>query len=270
MMQEAGIPNTLCGYADLITAWEAPERDRGGALYMALTDMLEHYRRMQLFEQNMLNTSVRRTSRLLSSIHITIQEIEHTLEMVVVPMLAPEQKTLQFFSMSEDSSDLGPNIPDNWRKVLSNFYPAQISVKGYDYPTSEHAFHAAKALYSSKPSMAQDFIVGGSVGPSAWQARRAGGEAAYTRNDAVLYIVQWMHKRDEAQKEITASRIQQDPLFASVLTAVGNQHVELVHFDRSGSKSYWGGVVDTKTGRVHGKNRLGVILTEEARKLASK
>jgi predicted NAD-dependent protein-ADP-ribosyltransferase YbiA (DUF1768 family) len=84
-----------------------------------------------------------------------------------------------------------------------------------------------------------------------------------------LYIGKWMKKRDDAQKEIIASRLQQDPLFKSILTAVGNQRVRLVHFDRSGSKSYWGGVVNPITGKVHGTNRLGVLLTEEAKKLAS-
>ena len=237
-MQEAGIPTSLCGYADLITAWEAPEGERGGALYMALTDILEHYKRMRMTEQNMLDTSVRRTSRLLSSLEITIQEIEHTMETVIVPMFAPKEKPLLFFSGSRDIADLGPDIPANWRRVLSNFYPTQISVEGKDYPTSEHAFHAAKALNSSKPWMSLQFRVGGKVGPLASEAKKAGGKAAYKKNEAVLSVETWNNRRDDAQRQITVSRIQQDPLFRSILTAVVKQHVRLVHFDRSGSKSY--------------------------------
>jgi predicted NAD-dependent protein-ADP-ribosyltransferase YbiA (DUF1768 family) len=268
-MQKAGIPTSLCGYADLITAWETPEDDRGGAMYMALTDLIEHYKRMRMTEQNMLDTRVRRTSRLLSSLQLTIQELEHTLEMIIVPMFVPENRTLQFFSKSANTADLGAGVPSNWRRVLSNFYPSQISVNGHTYPTSEHAFHAAKALSSSDPSMALDFIVGGKVGPLASAAKVAGGKAAYAKNKTVLKLGEWISKRDTVQREITASRLQQDPLFTSILTAIGHRRIRLVHFDRSGSKSYWGGVVDPLTGTVRGTNKLGIILTEEASKLSS-
>ena len=268
-MQKAGIPTSLCGYADLITAWETPEDDRGGAMYMALTDLIEHYKRMRMTEQNMLDTRVRRTSRLLSSLQLTIQELEHTLETIIVPMFVPENKTLQFFSKSHNTADLGPGVPAHWRRVLSNFYPSQISVNGHKYPTSEHAFHAIKALSSSKPSMALDFIVGGKVGPLASDAKLAGGKAAYAKNKAFLKTEKWMSKRDTVQRQITASRLQQDPLFTLIMTAVGHQRIRLVHFDQSGSKSYWGGVLDSTTGKIHGTNQLGIILTEEASKLSS-
>ena len=74
-----------------------------------------------------------------------------------------------FFSKSKDDIDsdvLGLGIRD-WRKRLSNFWPAEVKV-AFDvnqppktYPSVEHAFHAGKAaLCSDKPAMARWFEIG--------------------------------------------------------------------------------------------------------------
>mmetsp|Transcript_141803 Transcript_141803/g.200828 ORF Transcript_141803/g.200828 Transcript_141803/m.200828 type:complete len:108 (-) Transcript_141803:7-330(-) len=33
---------------------------------------------------------------------------------------------LQFYSKSKDNADLGPDIPANWRKILSNFWKHEV------------------------------------------------------------------------------------------------------------------------------------------------
>jgi predicted NAD-dependent protein-ADP-ribosyltransferase YbiA (DUF1768 family) len=264
---------SLCGYVPLLLAWAVPDPDRGATLYLALTEMHEHYRSLRVAEQTMLDLRVRRTSRVLSSLHIIIDEIEHTMEHIILPMLLIEDVkipiVLQFYSKSRDRADLGANVPPNWRKILSNFYPVQLSVGDHRYPTPEHAFHAAKALCSSKPSMALMFTVGGAVGPLASDAKRAGGKGTYRQHGAVLDQRLWSERRDEAQDRIITARLQGDPIFQSILVAIGTRKIRLVHFDRAGTKSYWGASINAQTGYVNGTNRLGRLLTTTASNLVS-
>jgi predicted NAD-dependent protein-ADP-ribosyltransferase YbiA (DUF1768 family) len=171
-------------------------------------------------------------------------------------------RQLQFYSRSTNMADLGQNIPANWRKILSNFHQMQLIIGDSIYPTPEHAFHAAKALCSSKPSMALMFIVGGTVGPLPLDAKRAGGKVAYKQYGTILNDTQWQHKRDAVQQNIIDARLQQHREFLSILTAARDQNITLVHFDRSGHRSYWGGTIDSVTGGIKGTNRLGVLLME--------
>ena len=282
-MQEAGIPASLCGYADIIIAWDTPEQDRNATLYLALTGLLEDYSGMRIKEQNRLDTQVRRTSRVLSGILLTIDEIRHTLEAIVLPNMSSSPNTkrkgvalesvarvgmrqLKFYSKSSNVADLGPTIPSNWRRILSNFHQGELVIDGKVYPTPEHAFHAAKARCSSHPSMARMFTVGGTIGPLAIDAKRGGGKAAYKDQKAVLNEPMWIQMRDDAQKKIIDARLDQDQLFRSIVMATVDQNIRLVHFDRSGHRSYWGGTVDELTGGIRGTNRLGVLIMEAASK----
>jgi predicted NAD-dependent protein-ADP-ribosyltransferase YbiA (DUF1768 family) len=73
---------------------------------------------------------------------------------------------VQFYSKSKDVADLGRldegpiasswDKVANWRKVLSNFHPIEITVKNRTYPSVEHYFHAGKALCSNRPQYAQE------------------------------------------------------------------------------------------------------------------
>jgi hypothetical protein len=57
-----------------------------------------------------------------------------------------------------------------------------------------------------------------------------------------------MNTRVSVQKRLIEARVQQDPMFRSILLAVGAKRVRLVHFDRSGAKSFWGASVDAQGG----------------------
>jgi predicted NAD-dependent protein-ADP-ribosyltransferase YbiA (DUF1768 family) len=288
-MQTAGIPTTLCGYGTIIRAWRAPVCDRAGAMYVALMELHEHLQGAYTTEQNMLDTRVRRTSRLLSSLFVTIHEIEQTIETVILPMLVPEAasppaststptpaptpeashtRVYQFFSRSKDCADLGPNIPPTWRKTLSNYCAVRLTVGTRKYHTPEHAFHAEKALCSSQPSMALELSVGGSIGPLPRDAKRAGGKAYYKTHGAVLDQHRWVHKRTIVQQQIIEARLKQHIEFQAILSVVGHRKLHLVHFDRSGGRSFWGASVNAKSGDVQGANRLGLLLMETAARIA--
>ena len=68
----------------------------------------------------------------------------------------------------------------------------------------------------------------------------------------------WLEARERAMRAICEARWEQDATFRRVLRAVDAKGWYLLHFERSGAKSFWGGF--EKDGRVQGRNALGEIL----------
>jgi ribA/ribD-fused uncharacterized protein len=163
-----------------------------------------------------------------------------------------------FYSKSKSKADLGKGIPADWRKQLSNFWPAEVTIDGHTYPSPEAAFQAMKALYSSKPEMAKEFEVGGSIGPDPMAAKQHGTKKAYKAAGAVLKAKDWEAARDQAMFRILEARYASDPMFRKILHASEELRVILLHFERSAAKAYWGGAV--RDGAIVGQNKLGDMM----------
>lgn len=163
-----------------------------------------------------------------------------------------------FYSKSKSKADLGKAIPADWRRQLSNFWPQEVEVDGRKYPNPEAAFQAAKALMSSKPEMAKEFEVGGSIGPDPADAKKAGSKKAYKAAGATLKAADWDKVRNEAMMNVLKARYATDAMFRQILEATLKANILLLHYERSGAKSYWGGAV--KDGEIVGENMLGRLL----------
>ena len=167
-------------------------------------------------------------------------------------------RTEIFYSKSKNKADLGKGVPATWRRQLSNFWPVEVTIDGRTYPSVEAAFQAAKAMRSSKPEMARKFEVGGSVGPDPSAAKQEGTKKAYKAEGAVLKAKAWNAERDAAMFELLQARYATDPEFRKILEASKTAGVDLLHYERSAAKAYWGGAV--KDGAVVGVNRLGKMM----------
>ena len=180
--------------------------------------------------------------------------------------LSPAQRqrlfTVVFFSKSKASVALAPDLPTSWRQVLSNFYRAELEVAGRRYASVEHYFQAQKAACSNRPEFGQCFELDAdgpdAVGPDPTAAKRAGGRAGYKRVGAVLDSAAWVERRVEVMQAALAARWAQQPLFRAVLTST--RGLALLHFERAGAKSFWGGSVRRQDGLAQGENRLGQLL----------
>jgi len=176
---------------------------------------------------------------------------------------------VQFYSKSKDVDDLGTlgegpveslGIP-NWRKVLSNFHLINVTIKGKAYPSVEHYFHAAKAMCSTNPEFAKEFEIGGTVGQKGpLDAKRAGSKAGFARAGAQLDVARWISQRDRCVARALRARARQDTLFRQILLTTHKRRLYLLHFERLGRKSYWGGSICKTTGKPVGTNRLGTLL----------
>lgn len=118
---------------------------------------------------------------------------------------------------------------------LSNFYPAKVLYEGIEYPTSEHAYQAAKTLDIQRRKEIANMASPG-------QAKRA-GQKVVMRED-------WEDIKTIVMASIVITKFK-DPILAEKLLATGDRHLE--------EGNTWG---DKFWGTVNGKGRniLGLIL----------
>ena len=128
---------------------------------------------------------------------------------------------------------------------LSNFYPAPTPYEGIVYPTSEHAFQAAKTL-----DMAERRRLAGLSTPA--QVKHA-GRRVVLRSD-------WEQVKIAIMTAIVRAKFQHNTELAKKLSATGN--AELVEGNRHRDR-FWG-VCGGK-----GQNWLGRILMEARAELAN-
>lgn len=171
-----------------------------------------------------------------------------------------------FFSKSALGDDLGIEEPQ-WRRRLSNFSStgaAPLSVVERQYDTVEHAFQAAKYLFAATPKkvalkVAKQFESGGSIrGPKA--AKAAGAKRGMNKLKCSLDIAQWNEMADDVMRSALRARWECDSTFRAILLEAKAEGIMLLHHERSGAESYWGGTV--KGGDIMGQNKLGEMLME--------
>ena len=182
---------------------------------------------------------------------------------------APRPEVALFYSRSADCADLGPAIPKNWRKRLSNFWPGDVYLDDPSplgrlrFPSVEHCFQALKARRASDmPDMANEFVMGGRVGNDPKDAKVAGSRKAYAKRGATLDAHKWNACRDDIMRLAVCSRASCDGEFCDILRAT--KGMTLLHLEPRGLAHtlYWGGRVDKKTGVLVGENKLGKTLME--------
>lgn len=120
---------------------------------------------------------------------------------------------------------------------LSNFYPCENGVE-YDgdvYPTSEHAYQAAKA---ERSEARQGFTIGGSLGPNPMVAKMKGKSIKKRQN--------WFSMKVDVMLTVVRSKFQRDTKLQDKLLATQNQTIIEGHTN----DVFWGGK----------RNHLGNIL----------
>lgn len=126
---------------------------------------------------------------------------------------------------------------------LSNFYPCKIEFEGIVYPTSEHAFQAAKA-----PDHETRLIIAAKKTPG--QAKRAGSR----RGCIIKNFDQtaWEDKKIDVMGDICRIKFE-DPTLRQQLKNTDDQELQE---GNNWNDTFWG--VNLKTGK--GRNILGKIL----------
>lgn len=111
---------------------------------------------------------------------------------------------------------------------LSNFYscPEGVEYEGDLYPTSEHAYQAAKI--EDRPGR-DSFTVGGSLGTNPMEAKRKGGKVAMRAGFDSMRV--------KVMGTIIRSKFARDPRLQELLTSTGNQKIVEGHTN----DKFWGG-----------------------------
>lgn len=188
----------------------------------------------------------------------------------------PLTKDIEFFSRSKmDRYRPHPQIPTDWRRVLSNFYASHVMLLGLDFPTAEHAFHGMKIIYASaetnpsEPSVdcqspftraTRQALIVLLSDDSPLHAKKIGGRASYRKLGLELNVEKWNTLREDIQQDIIESRLRSDAVFRRVLR--WTKPSELIHYERPslGCTPFWGAFRSRQTGEMVGHNILGKIL----------
>ena len=124
---------------------------------------------------------------------------------------------------------------------LSNFYPYQIEYYGVKYPTSEHAFQAAKTHNIMQKEAIKKADTPG-------KAKRLGRKVEI-RSD-------WEEVKDQVMYEIILNKFKNKEMKAKLLATNNEQLVEGNYWH----DNYWGSCVCLKCWQKPKENKLGKIL----------
>lgn len=142
---------------------------------------------------------------------------------------------------------------DNKYSFLSNFYACQVEYEGITYPTSEHAFQAAKSL---DPNVRKWVAAAPTPGQAKWR-----GRAVELRSD-------WEEVKDKVMLDIVREKFKNEDMRVRLLATIGEGYDGFCE-DNYWHDNYWGNCNCPKCINIEGKNMLGKILMEVAREVIS-
>lgn len=201
---------------------------------------------------------------------------------------------LQFYSKSKITNDpVEMGGVKNWRQRLSNFWPVRISPntiivegrelfnEGLEFSSIEQAFHYAKFQFaiktmsdseildpllhypdvltqSIKPDRVNDATFKEQARPFMVQVKGSSGKGKMKKADYTLDVVTWNRARVAVMEHLLLARWVSDDKFRSILSASLGKY--LLHFERSGRKSFWGGSLNKVDQTPQGQNTLGKMM----------
>lgn len=140
---------------------------------------------------------------------------------------------------------------DNKYSFLSNFYACQVEYEGITYPTSEHAFQAAKSL---DPDIRKWIAAASTPG----QAKRR-GRSIELRSD-------WEEIKDQVMLDIVREKFKNEDMRARLLMTIGEGYDGFCE-DNYWHDNYWGNCNCERCKNIEGKNMLGKILMDVANEI---
>ena len=149
-------------------------------------------------------------------------------------------------------------------KHLSTFAPCRIEYRGVVFASVEHAFQAAKFLYSTKPELFAS-SAWADMEPSA--AKSAGSKSGMRRlGTRLIRVEDWDRDSVAIMTDLVRLRMDADQRFRRLVETARRDGTALLHFERPGRfrESKWGGSFAKDLPRLPenfvGRNLLGKIL----------
>ena len=191
------------------------------------------------------------------------------------------QMNIQFFSKSKCATE----------RYLSNFtffgmgIPFSSGGELLSFPTIEHAFQTAKYSTSmstgDRTSAAFEQLMQTLQNPrtQAADAKTLGGRRSMAAVGFTLVADEWNARSEDIMRQLVRARAGVDDLYAKILRTAALRMIRFYHFERTGSKSVWGGCVPKSMplllglpdySQWQGGNLLGKILSEVGQELLLK
>lgn len=139
--------------------------------------------------------------------------------------------------------------------VIDENFPFH-ELHGKCFHSIENAFQASKLCCAKFNTESLDIIQ--TLSPS--DARKFGSKSNFKKHKKELDITTWNKMSIQVMKKLLKLRYDNDEKFRKTIDFAKNNHIKLKHFERTGSKSFWGGFY--KDGEWKGTNMLGELMQE--------
>ena len=139
--------------------------------------------------------------------------------------------------------------------VIDENFPFR-ELHGERFHSIENAFQASKLCCANFDTESLDIIQ--TLSPS--DARKFGSKSNFKKHKKELDITTWNKMSIQVMKKLLKLRYDNDEKFRKTINFAKNNHIKLKHFERTGSKSFWGGFY--KDGEWKGTNMLGELMQE--------
>jgi len=169
-----------------------------------------------------------------------------------------KENTLLFFSRSklDDGKYLSNfSVISDGDIVIDERFPIQM-LNGKRFHSVENAFQACKLAISNAPMD----LINNIQEISPMDAKKMGSKTMFKKNKLVLDVNTWNSMSYNIMRMLIVYRFENDIKFREIIQNAVKNGMKLKHFDRSGSKSYWGGFYEKETKNWVGKNKLGEIM----------
>jgi predicted NAD-dependent protein-ADP-ribosyltransferase YbiA (DUF1768 family) len=134
----------------------------------------------------------------------------------------------------------GAADPDSTYLSTMTKLPAPMNVFGYDFPTMEHAFQAAKFYFChggpQNSKTAKSAVGGIYASVPALKVKSKGGKGAFREEKVTLNIAEWERYKVKVMKRIVKARLQCDPKFVNLVRQYREQGTKLLHYEQARKK----------------------------------
>ena len=163
-----------------------------------------------------------------------------------------------FYSKSKSHGDPVCGRED-WRRILSSFWPCDIEIDGRTFVSVEMAFHYEKFKRTNKPMLGELYVKGGPFDAEQGKGKIFSGKSAMKKSGCVLNFVKWAKESEVVMAKLVMQRFERDTIFRHMVRSAPRP---LLYFERGTLKKVpkYGCFRSKETGELVGNNYYGKLL----------
>ena len=141
-------------------------------------------------------------------------------------------------------------------KYLSSMNPFIIKYENVEYKSIENAFQAAKIKFSMGNNEDLIRVFNCIINAEPKESKKFGTATFFKKNNIKLDRKKWNTESVQIMEKLLQTRYDSDVNFKNIV----DKYETFFHYERSGSRSFWGGFFEKSSGNFVGNNMYGKLL----------